>query len=338
MTEQRGSHGIELRHLRAFIVVAEERSFTRAAQRLLLTQPSLSRAVVALEQALGTRLLSRDRHSVALTAAGARFLAHAHRVLAVFDEAVDSARQTTSTLRIGFTSGATAEITSPVVRAFEAEHTEVKVELRRYDDAGASLSEGKCHLAFMVGGAGNPAWATLLLCEEPRIAALPAQHPLTNREVLTLDDLREHPVVVNVLAGTTHPDLWRPGLRPRRFVRVQNIEEWLEAIATGRGLGLTPAATGRVYRHPQIAYRAVSDAPPVPISLAWKTVGGHPLIADFVAVAARSAQDHPPDELVAHGSCDGAARLDHPPWANLPGPSTATAVAACCERLMVVGR
>jgi DNA-binding transcriptional LysR family regulator len=319
MTEQRGSHGVELRLLRAFIVVAEERSFTRAAQRLLVTQPSLSRAVVALEQALGTRLLSRDRHSVALTAAGARFLVHAHRVLAVLDEAVDSARRAASVLRVGFTSGATAEITSPVVRAFEAEHAEVTVDLRRYDDAGASLAEGKCHVAFMVGGARDPSWATLLLCEEPRIAALPAQHPLTSRDVLTLDDLREQPVVVNVLAGTTHPDLWRPGSRPRRFVRVQNIEEWLEAIATGRGFGLTPAATGRVYRHPQIAYRAVSDAPPVPISLAWKNVGGHPLIADFVAVAARSMQDHPQDELVTHGSSDGAARLDHPPEVDRPG-------------------
>jgi DNA-binding transcriptional LysR family regulator len=69
---------------------------------------------------------------------------------------------------------------------------------------------------------------------------------------------------------------------------VRNVEEWLEAIAAGRGVGLTPASTGRLYSHPQIRYRPVLDAPLVPMVLAWPRSAPHPLVADFVGIAARS--------------------------------------------------
>ena len=91
MTEIPAEHGVEFRHLRAFVAVARERNFTRAAHHLRITQPALSRTVASLERLLGTTLLARNRRTVQLTAAGQQVLPHVHRVLAALDEAVRKA-------------------------------------------------------------------------------------------------------------------------------------------------------------------------------------------------------------------------------------------------------
>jgi DNA-binding transcriptional LysR family regulator len=279
--------GVELRHLRAFIAVAEERNFTRAAERIRITQPALSRTIASLERTLGTALLLRDRRSVQVTPAGLRLLTHGRRVLAVLDEAVGEARGEAPTLRVGFTWGSTAEYIAPIVRAFESEHPGVAVTLRRYDDTVAGLADGRTHLGFLPGLPQDDRFGTLVLVNEPRVAALPAVHRLATRSRVRLRDLSDDAVVINVVSGTTSTDLWEPGDRPKTVVRVRNVDEWMEAIATGRGVGLSPASTGRLYSHPEIRYVPVSDAPTVPIVLAWMRSAPHPLIADFVAVAGR---------------------------------------------------
>ncbi|MCF7547529.1 LysR substrate-binding domain-containing protein [Pseudonocardia sp. WMMC193] len=116
--------------------------------------------------------------------------------------------------------------------------------------------------------------------------AFPASR-LSARRTLRLADLREETLVINVISGTTSPDLWEAGRGPRRSVQVHNVDEWLEAIAAGRGVGLTPASTGRLYRHPQVRYRRIVDAPPVPLLLAWPRTAPHPLAIEFVAIAER---------------------------------------------------
>lgn len=281
-------HAVELRHVRAFVAVAEELSFTRAAVRLQITQPALSRTIAGLERLVGASLVRRDRRTVALTAAGTRLLPHAHRVLAAMEEALEAAAGRLPALRVGFTWGSTAEYTGPIVRAFEQEHPDVVVEIRRYDDTVAGLADGRTHVGFLPGLPDDPRFGSLVLAEEPRVAALPADHPLTACSEVHLVDLVTLPVVINVVSGTTTLDLWEPGRRPQNVVRVRNVDEWMEAIAAGRGVGLTPASTGRLYSHPAIRYRLIADAPRVPISLAWPRGATHPLVAEFVAVAART--------------------------------------------------
>jgi DNA-binding transcriptional LysR family regulator len=280
--------GVELRHLRAFVAVAEERSFTRAADRVRITQPALSRTIAALERLLGTALFLRDRRTVQLTPAGTRLLTHGRRVLTVLEEAVGEAGGEPATLRVGFTWGSTAEYIAPIVRAFEGEHPDVTVLLRRYDDTVAGLADGRTHLGFLPGLPEDDRLGTLVLVEEPRVAALPSTHRLAGRRQVRLNDLAGDAVVVNVVSGTTTMDLWDPAVRPATVARVRNVDEWMEAIATGRGVGLTPASTGRLYSHPEIRYVPVVDAPTVPIVLAWMRNAPHPLIADFVAVAGRT--------------------------------------------------
>ncbi len=283
---KRATSSVELRHLRSFIAVAEERSFTRAAVRLSLTQPALSRTIAQFEQLLGVTLLHRTRQIVELTSAGQQFLPAAKRALAVVEDALRSATEDIPPLRVGFTYGAALPYIAPIVKAFERAQPGASVELHRIDDPLAGLGDGRSDIAFLPMAPDDATIETTILADEPRVAAVPADHPLARRRSLRLRNLRSEKLVINVVSGTTSIDLWPPDERPRLIVEVRNVEEWLEAIAAGRGIGMTPATTSRVYTHPQICYLPIVDAPPVQIVMAWPARAPHPLKESFVAAAA----------------------------------------------------
>lgn len=292
MSPQQDASGVELRHLRAFVAVSEERNFTRAAARLNLTQPALSRTIAQLERMLGAALFVRDRRSVEPTRAAGPLLVHCRRIFAVLDDAVSETRGG-PTLRVGFTWGSTAEYIAPVVRAFEREHPEVEVRLSRYDDTIAGVADGRAHLGFVPDKPSDGRLRTLVLVEERRVAALGTTHPLADRTEISLIDLTHDNIVINVVSGTTRLDLWDRADRPEP-IAVRSVDEWMEAIATGHGVGLTPASTSRLYTHPGIHYLPVSDAPRIPIVLVWPQGPTHPLVEEFVATAARTHSPHAP--------------------------------------------
>ncbi|MGH3627305.1 MAG: LysR family transcriptional regulator [Sciscionella sp.] len=296
---------VELRHLRAFVAVAEEANFTRAASRLRVSQPALSRTIAQLERTTGASLIHRTRHALRLTAAGRRFLPQARRALGAVVEALGAARGQTPRLRVGFTWGSAAEYIAPLVRAFEERHPDVAVEIHRYDETMAGLADGRSHIGFLPGLPQGDRVRAIVLAEELRVAALPIDHPLAGRETLTLTELKTHPLVINVVSGSTSTSLWQEGHRPSTIVRVQNVDEWMEAIAAARGIGLTPASTGRLYSHPKIRYIPLSDAPPVPIVLAWPRSDPHPLAEDFAATASRT---HPHQASTGFGGGAGGHR------------------------------
>lgn len=286
MSPQGDASGVELRHLRAFVAVSEERNFTRAAERVNLTQPALSRTIAQLERILGAALFVRDRRSVEPTRAAGPLLVHSRRIFAALDDAVSEARGG-PTLRVGFTWGSTAEYIAPVVRAFEREYPEVEVRLSRYDDTIAGLADGRAHLGFVPGKPTDDRLRTLVLVDEGRVAALATTHPLADHTEVSLNDLSLDNIVINVVSGTTRLDLWEPAERPETIL-VRSVDEWMEAIATGHGVGLTPASTSRLYTHPGIRYLPVTDAPHVPIVLVWPKGPTHPFVEEFVATAART--------------------------------------------------
>lgn len=276
---------VELRHLRCFVAVAEERSFTRAAVRLSLTQPALSRTIAQFERLLGVTLIHRTRQVVELASAGEQFLPAAKRALAVVEDALRSATEDIRPLRVSFTYGAALPHIAPIVKAFERDHAGASVELHRVDDPLAGLGDGRSDIAFLPMAPDDPTIQTTILAVEARVAAIPADHPLAGRRSVRLGTLRSEPLVINVVSGTTRVDLWPPDDQPRSIVEVRNVEEWLEAIAAGRGIGMTPATTSRVYNHPQIRYLPILDAPPVQIVMAWPARAPHPLTERFVAGA-----------------------------------------------------
>ena len=136
-------HDPELRHLRAFVAIADEGNLTRAAARLHLTQPALSRTLQQLEAHLGVRLVQRSTHHLELTPAGQVFRDRARAALAAVDEALDPARAATWPLRLGHAWSALGPYTTALLRRWRQIHPQIPLELLRIDDRTAGLDQGK---------------------------------------------------------------------------------------------------------------------------------------------------------------------------------------------------
>jgi DNA-binding transcriptional LysR family regulator len=276
---------IELRHLRCFLAIAEESSVTRAAARLGLTQPSVSRALAALEQHLAVRLVDRSTHHLELTAEGRAFRDRAAVAVTAFDEALDTGRLPHRPLRLGHAWSALGPYTTPLLRRWRTEHPDTALELLRIDDRTAGLARGEVDAAVLRGPVNIAGVATELLFTEPRVAAVPSDDPLAARASLTLADLATGPVVLNTVSGLTTLDLWPADIRPTATVTVANTDDWLTAIAAGRGVGASVASTAQMHAHRGVTYRPLSDAPRVPVHLAWRSSSPHPAVRHLVALA-----------------------------------------------------
>ncbi|AJC58088.1 LysR family transcriptional regulator [Streptomyces sp. 769] len=274
--------GVELRHLRGFLAVAEERSFTHAADRLRTGQPTLTRAVRALETTLGVRLLDRTTRRVALTDAGRRLYADLAPLLPRLAVALRSPAGP-GVLRLGFTSLLPAACRT-LVTEFRAA-TGAKVRLVRRDTPLAGLQTGESDIVVLRGEVPRDAGLrTALLLQEPRVAAVPraaAPGGLAHRRVLDWAELAELPLVVNTVTGTTRPELWPADRRPQLACTADNFDEWLEAVAAGHGVGVAPESVAERHPHPQIRYVRLKNAPPVPVRLALPARDAHPLAERF---------------------------------------------------------
>lgn len=280
-----GRMSIELRHLRCFLAVAEESSVTRAAARLGLTQPSVSRALAALEQHLAVRLVDRSTHHLELTAEGRAFRDRAAVAVTAFDEALDTGRLPHRPLRLGHAWSALGPYTTPLLRRWRTEHPDTALELLRIDDRTAGLARGEVDAAVLRGPVNIAGVTTELLFTEPRVAAVPSDDPLAAHASLTLADLAAGPVVLNTVSGLTTLDLWPADIRPTATVTVANTDDWLTAIAAGRGVGASVASTAQMHAHRGVTYRPLSDAPRVPVHLAWRSSSPHPAVRHLVALA-----------------------------------------------------
>ncbi len=285
---------MELRHLRHFLAIADEANLTRAAARLHLTQPALSRSLRQLEAHLGVRLADRSTHHLRLTDAGRAFRSRAATALAAVDAALDPSRLGAWPLRLGHAWSALGTFTTPLLRRWRQTHPDTPLELLRIDDRGAGLTAGKVDAALLRGPLPEPGLRSAYLLSEDRVAALPDDSPLAGRAELTLADLADQSVTLNTVSGTTSSELWPPGRGPSATVRVGNTDDWLAAIAAGRAVGVSTAATAALHPHPGVTYRPLTDASPVPVFLAWTDPPSHPAVADLAALAQEVTRQQPP--------------------------------------------
>ncbi|MFK4071043.1 LysR family transcriptional regulator [Streptomyces sp. NPDC029674] len=285
----RVTDGVELRHLRGFLAVADELSFTHAAAVLRVGQPALTRTVRALEDALGTRLLERTTRRVELTEAGRRLRDELAPLLSRIDTALGAAGSEPPVLRLGFTS-LLPEACAELVHAFRAA-TGAGVRLVRRDEALAGLMSGACDVAVVRGDVppGAPV-RTRLLLHEPRVAVVArGAAELAGRRVVDWAELAELPLVVNTVTGTTSPDLWPSSRRPRLACTADNFDEWLEAVAAGHGVGVAPEPVARRYSHPALRHVRLKNAPPVAVRLAVPARDAHPLAERYLRHAGERA-------------------------------------------------
>jgi DNA-binding transcriptional LysR family regulator len=237
--------GIELRHLRYFLAVAEERHFTRAAERLHVSQPPLSAQIRQLEQRLGAPLFVRSSGPVALTAAGEALLEPAYAALAALDAGVEAVRTVASGHgRVRVAVSATVPL-APALRAVAAVSQSVRSELARADDPEDLLKRGRADVAFLRTPlrAGLPVQA--VVATEPRSVLVAAGHRLALCDELRLADLAREQVL-------EPPDGVLGVGRP------VGLEELLARVVAGDSVAVVPE--GIVREHGTAV--PLADAPP----------------------------------------------------------------------------
>ena len=214
---------VDTRLLRYFAVVAEEGNLTRAAERLFVSQPALTKQIRQLEGRLGVRLFIRSRAGMTLTVAGQTLADRLPAMLAEFDQALRDAKRAASqaaqVLRVGFLAGAANESTHQILAAFARRQPGWQVEMRAaaWTDPTAGLASGDADVALLrLPFPGQDDLRTEVLFTEPRWVALPVTHRLAARDQVALRDLWDEPFV----AAPTETGWWRDWWlvrRPRTF-------------------------------------------------------------------------------------------------------------------------
>ncbi|KQV06791.1 LysR substrate-binding domain-containing protein [Leifsonia sp. Root112D2] len=289
---------MELRWIEAFIAVAEELHFGRAAQRLGLAQSPLSQTIRRLERELGAPLFERSTRSVALTGAGVAFLPHARKMLGELDLAHRSVRQIEQgeygRVTIGF-SGALNHLTlPPLTRAARGRYPGIELTLVNQlvtEDAIRRLHNGEIHLAFVGLPLESPPLATRAISREPLGATLPSDHPLARRAELTVAELEgEDFVSLPVSRGSTvGENLVRAclgaGFRPRIVQEIVDPYTVLSFVAAGVGISLMPQCMQPIMPAGSVFIPLRGDVPVQEAGLAWNPDDVSPALASILALA-----------------------------------------------------
>jgi LysR family transcriptional regulator, benzoate and cis,cis-muconate-responsive activator of ben and cat genes len=251
---------LELRLLRAFQAVAEERHFGRAARRLHVSQPPLSMSIRKLETVIGVRLFERDRRHVELTEAGAFLLERTRHLLSESARACDQARRIargeTGTLALGYTPTASYEVLPRLIPAFRKARPDVKLELIELRSAWQpdALRSRRIEVGFACGPVGADGLEEQNLTREPLLLALSRKNALAARKRLYLRDLEAQPFVL------VRPDLepaWaEAALAALRRVRIEPLVAqetdsklaMLGLVAADVGVSLVSASSAQLLR------------------------------------------------------------------------------------------
>ncbi|MFI7677232.1 LysR family transcriptional regulator [Actinophytocola sp. NPDC049390] len=280
-------HDLETRELRYFVAVAEELHFGRAADRLGIAQPPLSRAIRLLEKRLGVRLLDRDRRGAALTDAGEVMLREARAAL---DAVAAVARRTrraahpTRPLVLATKAGASHELLQRLLDALanDPDAPPVEVLLCEVGEQTRLLRDGHADVALMHRPFDDLAgFDTKDLHTEGQVAILPATHPLATHDQLTLadvDTVPDLPIARWPRLDGSYPD--GPG------PEVHTQSQLAQLVALGRTLLVIPASS-RAWQWPEHISVPVVDAPPVTTVIAWPPRTHSPAIASLVDTATK---------------------------------------------------
>ena len=248
-----------LRELECFIAVAEELSFTRAARRLNLAQPPLSRHVRTLEEKIGAELFSRQPRQVSLTAAGSLFYEETRNIPRLLSRSGEAARRCaqgeTARLRLGFVSAVMNDELVEIVRRYREQHPQVQIMLHDSSpqEQLKAIAAGRLDGGFVgIAPPACPAGIRLLAWHrEPLMCFLPSGHPLAKSTLIPLKSLAEESfVAVSHEAAPAYAahvrELCRAaGFRPRVILESPRAQAVALMVAAGSGIAILPAALAR---------------------------------------------------------------------------------------------
>lgn len=261
---------MELRHLRYFVAVAEERNFTRAAERLHIAQPPLSRQIQQLEETLGVQLFERNSRPLKLTETGKFFYSHAVQLLAQTAELESMTRRVGNierSLSVGFVGSTLYGMLPKIIRRFRDENATVELSLHEMStmDQIRALKDGRIDVGFGRIRHEDANIRRVILREEKLIVALPIGHPLSMaKPVLSLRDLINETLII-------FPKAPRPSyadqvlaafqdraLAPRKVYEVRELQIALGLVAAGEGISVVPSSVYGLKRD-DVSYKELDD-------------------------------------------------------------------------------
>ena len=293
---------VHLRDLRYFLAVAEELHFGRAAERLFISQPALSKQIRQLERSLGVELFDRGRRAVALTAAGDALLPRARKLVRAWDDArvsvSDAAARESATLTVGLVTSVGRDILPATSRRFAERRPAARLQLRQigWHDPTAGLASGETDVAFVwLPLPDEESFGFEPLHSEPRWIALPADHRLAARDEVAFEELLDEPFLALPRSAGRLRDFWlgtdkRDEHPARVAAEVATADATFEAVAGGVGVALVAAGNAKLYERQGVVARPVSDLGPGTLAIAWRADDERAVVADFVTACRAAAK------------------------------------------------
>jgi len=283
---------MELRQLQYFIAVAEELNFSRAAERVKITQPPLSLQIQNLEKELDIVLFYRNKRQVKLTDAGKLFYTEVCKIFNHLERAVEDAKRTQhgeiGTIRVGFVGSATYDILPSILREFRNLYSEVEVHLFEMSTPMQleALHEGEIDIGVLRPPVNDEIIHTEIVSTVPCVLAVPKQHPLLKIKNVSLSDLKTYPFVM--LSRKTWSNLYDEILGLCNPIIQQEALEFQTVIGlVAAKLGIAVVPQSAVNLHTQdVVYLDLDDQLPVAsMGIAWRQKDQSPLVQSFIQLA-----------------------------------------------------
>ena len=261
---------MELRHLRYFLAVAEERNITRAAEKLHIAQPPLSRQIQQLEDLLGVTLFVRGSRPLELTEAGHHFRKHAEQLVTLSKNLIATTRdigKVEAKFTMAFVGSTLYGLLPEVIRRFKQAHPHVDlslVEMTTLEQMRA-LKDGEIDVGIGRIRHDDPNVRRILLRDEPLVAVIPSGHPLAESETVSLQDLATetlilypkapHPNFCDLILQAFHDR----GLTPDRTIEAREIQISLGLVAAGMGVTIAPKSVLGLQRR-DVVFKPFNDS------------------------------------------------------------------------------
>lgn len=294
---------MELKQLQWFVTVAEELSFTKAAARLHVSQPPISRQIRLLEDELGVALFARSTQKVALTRAGEMFLEHARRTLGAAEQARNAARRAAEggagSLRLGYVGAAAYSFLPAVLRSFRKEHPHVELVLRvmTIQQQVQALRKAELDVGFVRMPLQDPAIETRRLVRERFVVALSVDHPLARKKQLALRELKDEgfimfPLYEGLGLYRDVMDLcMKAGFIPQVVQEATPMQTVVGLVGAGIGVSLVPASASKL-RIPEVTYLPLQEHHAfMDFAAAFRAGSSEPIVEAFLTVARKACRD-----------------------------------------------
>jgi DNA-binding transcriptional LysR family regulator len=273
---------IDLQHLQTFLIVVEEMNFGRAAERLHIAQPPLSRQIQRLEKNLGVELFLRTKPQIQLTAAGKVLAVEAKKILKQVDLAVQltqrASRGEIGQIVIGFEGSSLSDIVPLSIKTYQQQFPEVKIDVQEMSTAEQlqALYEERIDIGFIVPQQVNDTLMVKTIREEPLVVAIAQSHPLATQEEIEIQQLQQEHFLVGFrdfrcgLDGEVMKVCHQAGFSPNVVQVTNEMQLILGFVAAQMGVALLPSSIKNIIREGVVYRPLVSSTVKIALAIAWR--------------------------------------------------------------------